>query len=327
MAYCPKCGTNLPEGARFCGICGAQVTAPEAPAAQAAPSYAQYQQPASSGYGTQQQQYGQASSGYGAQQQQYQQPRQAAPGYGGYAQPSYPDDYGWSRPVQQKKPARHVGLLRLLSLLFALGLIVLAAGIGGNVYLNRFIDESAQNVELSSKERSLTVSGITASINRDAKAYKKAAKELLLYSLKEAYPDQYSQNKDQINEAFDTYLSSIDDSELREAMKEDYDANSKEYGFRWFILWIGANASLLMIVGGALAGVTLILWFVFGGASAGPGKTWLLPLLLVAVLLAAGIIVPCFLIEPIENISSDAVNKVGNNLDSSTLTNIIYMLQ
>ena len=72
--------------------------------------------------------------------------------------------------------------------------------------------------------------------------------------------------------------------------------------------------------------MALVLWFVFGGASAGPGKTWLLPLLLVAVLLAAGIIVPCFLIDPIEKLSSDAINKVGNSLDSSTMSEIMYML-
>lgn len=33
MAYCPKCGAKLPDGAKFCGSCGSKVATPSAPAA------------------------------------------------------------------------------------------------------------------------------------------------------------------------------------------------------------------------------------------------------------------------------------------------------
>lgn len=32
--YCPKCGTQIDDGAKFCGNCGAQISAPAAPAQQ-----------------------------------------------------------------------------------------------------------------------------------------------------------------------------------------------------------------------------------------------------------------------------------------------------
>ena len=38
MPYCPKCGNELPEGAKFCPVCGTAVTTGEAPAASAAPT-------------------------------------------------------------------------------------------------------------------------------------------------------------------------------------------------------------------------------------------------------------------------------------------------
>jgi uncharacterized RDD family membrane protein YckC len=34
MPYCKKCGTELPEGAKYCPVCGTPVTAEAAPAAQ-----------------------------------------------------------------------------------------------------------------------------------------------------------------------------------------------------------------------------------------------------------------------------------------------------
>ncbi|MCQ2427133.1 MAG: zinc-ribbon domain-containing protein [Clostridia bacterium] len=36
MAFCPKCGTQIPEDTKFCPGCGAEVGAPAAPAAPAA---------------------------------------------------------------------------------------------------------------------------------------------------------------------------------------------------------------------------------------------------------------------------------------------------
>ena len=37
MGYCPKCGNELPEGAKYCPVCGTPVAAEAAPAAPATP--------------------------------------------------------------------------------------------------------------------------------------------------------------------------------------------------------------------------------------------------------------------------------------------------
>jgi uncharacterized RDD family membrane protein YckC len=37
MGYCPKCGNELPEGAKFCPVCGTAVSAEEAPATPVTP--------------------------------------------------------------------------------------------------------------------------------------------------------------------------------------------------------------------------------------------------------------------------------------------------
>jgi len=41
--FCPKCGAQNPDGAKFCHGCGTPLSAPEAPAAQAAPIIAEHQ--------------------------------------------------------------------------------------------------------------------------------------------------------------------------------------------------------------------------------------------------------------------------------------------
>ena len=80
MAFCTKCGAQLPDGAQFCTTCGAPQAAPApAPAPQPQPQYQQpqYQQPQ-----YQQPQY---------QQPQYQQPVYRQPVYQQpvYQQPQY----------------------------------------------------------------------------------------------------------------------------------------------------------------------------------------------------------------------------------------------
>lgn len=93
MAFCSKCGANLPDGARFCNVCGA----PQNPAP--AQTYQQpYQQP---------QPYQQAP--------QYQQPQyfqQAPP-----VQPYQPAPQA-QRPPRKKKRG---GFIRLLLFLLLLG--------------------------------------------------------------------------------------------------------------------------------------------------------------------------------------------------------------
>ena len=74
--FCPKCGNQLPDGAKFCTSCGAQMAAamPQQPQQPQQPQYQppqqQYQQPVYQQQPYQQQPYQQQYN----QQQQYQQP-------------------------------------------------------------------------------------------------------------------------------------------------------------------------------------------------------------------------------------------------------------
>ena len=79
--YCPKCGSEVADGAKFCPSCGAPIAAaPQPQQPQQAPQSPQYQQAPSDPYGAPQPPYGQASSG---------------PSFDGGAYPQYRTMGGW----------------------------------------------------------------------------------------------------------------------------------------------------------------------------------------------------------------------------------------
>ena len=323
MAYCPKCGANLPDNAHFCGICGAQLAAQTA---QAAPAYgsqqqaygAQYQQQT---YGNQyQQQPQQQSYGGSYQQQAYGAQYQQAPGYSAYLPQQ---DYGRQKPAKARKKEGPVGLLRLLSFLFAVGLVVLAAGFGSQLYFNRTYttlheDAISDIMQLYSSSGKKTVSEldeklidkneteikalILSAIAEDAKGTKKAAKDLIVRLMKstDKLSAIYKDEKDEITKALDDFSDALDDKLVREYAKEINKRCGEEFGIRWIIIRISSKATLLMIAGGALAGLALLLWLFLHGPSTGLTRSGFLPALCVAVVLIAAIIILCmFIFEPL----------------------------
>lgn len=105
--FCSQCGSKLPDGAKFCTSCGAQLAAAQQPQQPQQPQYQppqpnnQYQQQFQQPYGQQQynQQYQQQQYG---QQQQYQQYHQSA--Y--QQQPPYQPQYQQAYPMRQLKTDR-----------------------------------------------------------------------------------------------------------------------------------------------------------------------------------------------------------------------------
>ena len=342
MSYCPKCGAQLPDNARFCGICGAPIAS--------APAAGQFQQQQTGGYAPQyRQQTGsyntqqfsqQQTGGYAPQypQQQYQQPRQQ--NYG-WQQQQYPQqqyqqqyqqprqygagDYGWQRPTPPEKPVRHLGLLRLLSILFALGLIAAAVGIGCQLYFDRSYDkihdsalaeiretykDSEQNTEVVNSIDDKVVarnkadirSLIAAMVREDPKGLKTALKNTLIDVIRDTdeLSEIYSASSDNIKTFVSDLADSVEDQLILEYAKEFNKECSQEFGFRWLMLQVGARSLLVVMIGGGLALLCFLLWLILHGPSAGAARSWFVPMLVIALLLAAAIIaVSLFVIDPV----------------------------
>ena len=314
MAFCTRCGANLPDNARFCGICGSPLN--NQPARSAA-----------AGYNSQYAQSGQ-SRNYDSP---YAQPAgRAAPAYDSdYGMPRSFSDGGGRRPAEQeKKPVRHLGILRILSLLFALGLIVCAAGFGARLYFDRTYDclhdeliakAAESNSSGSGAQAAGTISTIdneiikkskgeirevlAAALCEDAGRLKNAVKALAVHLLKDmdGLSEIYNGQKDEINALLSDFLNAVDNKTLREPISLYSKDIGKEVGIRWLLLQIGARSMLLVIAGGGLAVLSLILWLVLGGPSAGAVRSFFLPALIVALVLAAAAIVLMLLVvKPVD---------------------------
>jgi hypothetical protein len=91
--YCPQCGTQNDDAARFCASCGLDLNAYKARAAQPQPPAGGYQQPPQQPYGYQQQPYQPPAQSVNI----YQQPNQPGYGYGGV--PRIASHMGWAIAV------------------------------------------------------------------------------------------------------------------------------------------------------------------------------------------------------------------------------------
>ena len=115
--FCPNCGTQLPDDARFCGSCGAQIT----PVRQAAPQ-PQYRQAPQQQSQQAQPQYRQAQPQQAQPQYQQAQPQQAQPQYQ-QAQPQYQQTYPQYQQQYVSPPPRQFRTDRALWKMILLGLI------------------------------------------------------------------------------------------------------------------------------------------------------------------------------------------------------------
>ena len=261
MAICPNCGSQIPDGVQFCGVCGA----PQGAQAQRQPA----QQP------MQQQPMQQPTYGYRqAAQQGYGAPQQKAPGAFGAKMKGL-----WQQVTSQPNGQVDFGLLRILSLVFAIGFIFFSLGLGSRIYYNRNIGETLEMYEelkgskLKTKEINQVKDSLYCTFRLDVKGALKASGM------------SSSDIKNMTNDQLD---------EQRDALKENLDNMYEEYGFRltmmkfgcvygsWF-LWVG-----LIIALGAAA-----FWWIKGGRPYNFQQAVILP----ALIAAAAIFVILFIVN------------------------------
>ena len=227
------------------------------------------QQPANYGYGQQQ-----ANSGYGQQRGYYGQNRPVAANTYGRQQPA---NYGQPGP----KRVKNQGLLKFLSLIFALGLLVAAVGWGCGMYLDRTYNETAEAG--ASKQQTRDV--FRAVVRESPERYRNA--------ILESYHEREYHGSDK--ELADSQYDSI-----YKAWMESYNETiQKQVGYRWYIVRIGAYSDTLLLIGGIAAGAALLLWLLLGGTRAGLSRTTLMPLLVMVLIWIACILLAVFLISPV----------------------------
>jgi len=194
-----------------------------------------------------------------------------------------PDDSEGLQPdtnataLSPEKPVRHIGLLKLLSVLFVLGMIVGALGIGGKLFFNRFYAYHHQNFKKSLS----TENDFMIIFRNDAEGYKKETGN----KVNNKYITHTVAELNEFDGDFDK-LARDDLKRLNERMERMAGT------FRYILLKLGAYSTLLMAIGFGLALLTLILWFALGGISAGFIKSGMMASFIVSgVLVIAAILV------------------------------------
>ena len=289
MAFCTKCGASIADGAKFCGICGAPVggAAPVRQAAQPAP-----QQDNWDSYGD-----------------------------------SYAESYGYT-PQRQAAPSRR-GPLRAFSVIFAIGFLILSVGFGMNIFYNRQVDSAVNESYESQKEyyqKAKEEGWYSAdelqkqlkSLDKQINAAKKQSWRVLgptlrcdvIGAMRASIPDigdydrnDYSSDEwDSLKESITKSRESVEDrikdltaKEIREYRKDLEDSRQEgidKAGGRYVWLIICAYNHILMIVGGALALISLIVWIALGGLRGPLSQTTVLPAVITLVVL--GIVLMIF---------------------------------
>ena len=251
MAICPNCGAQVPDGVQFCGECGAPLAAQQ-------PVQQQYQQPYQ-----QQPTYGYrqaAQQAYGAQMQQ------KAPGAFGAKMKGF-----FNQLTSQPNGQVDFNLLRILSLVFAIGFILFSLGLGSRIYYNRNIGEVTE--DMSTKETRLYRDLIYATFRMDPKGVAKA--------MGVSNSDIKAMSKDDIQTA-------------KDSIKDTLDKEYEEYGFRMTMFKFGTVwGSLFLWVGLIIALCAAGFWWLKGGRPYNIQQSVILP----AVIAACAIFVILFIVN------------------------------
>ncbi len=244
----------------------------------------------------------QQQSGYNGN---YGRPQLRPDGYGNHNRNQYngnsynrPQGYGGGRPAGNRK-VQNQGLLKLLSLVFALGLLALAIGLGSNIYQDRSYRESVKDSEFSERENEMYKKAYFAIAREDPAELRSIRREIQhLYS---TYSSDGTLNNEQQN------------AELKEQLKQANEHIGKKIGYRWTIIKISLMSDSLMIGGGVAAVVALALWLILGGTKAGLSRATILPLMVMILIWAACVILLAYVITLV-NLSEELEKEVLLNL-------------
>lgn len=265
MAICPNCGANIPDGIQFCSECGAPL--PQAPVQQARPAYgyrqaAQQAQQAPQGYEPQ--------PGYGAPQGYDPQQGYGAPqGYGVPMQPRVSftqkvKGFFASLKAAPVKPVNRL-LLRILSIVFAVGLLLLAIGIPTGIYLNRCFDES-DLASVSGSSKSVAMQYLGAGTN--ANALRNAIKN----------SERLSSRKNYEKFVWNNTANTENDKDVKaEVEKVEEKARDSYGGFNWFLMKVGLHNALFIWLGIGLCVLSGCAWWILGGRTATLSQNAIMP--------------------------------------------------
>lgn len=275
MAICANCGANVPDGVQFCGECGA----PMPPV----------QQPAQPVYGYRQ-----------AAQMQAQQAQQAQQGYGA------PQGYGYGAPVMQPRaglkdramnffaglkadPVKPVNrmLLRILSVVFAVGLLLLAIGIASGIYANRCFDESEYASSSGSTKAIITE---YLRVGTNVKALRNADKSNSRLDAKRSY-EKFS---------WDKTADTDNDKNIKTRLEEELDKVRENYGgFTWFMMKLGLLNPLFIWLGAIIAILSGCAWWILGGRIATLSENAVMPAIYGVLGFFALLLILCLILAPV----------------------------
>ena len=221
-------------------------------------------------------------------------PRQAYPAYG---RPN--PGHGRNGPPNGKPPLKNKGLLKFLSFLFALGLLVVSAGLAGTIWFNRY---AAATLDSYTERENIT--------ERVSARRKRLFNEALIASMNSEITDGLKAQAKFKDTGTDTaYIDKLNAAEL-EPYRENNDLRlekaEKQFGFSWTVLKLARNANLFLIAGGILCGFSLILWFALGGRFSRFSRTTAAPLLTMFIIWGICFIGMVYLIDPVDYID---INK------------------
>lgn len=236
--------------------------------------------------------------------------RQAQPApqqYSGDNWGAYDDGFsGYSAP--KKAAPSNRGILRAMSIIFAIGFLICAFGTSGLVYYHRqvgfTVDEMVEAFgglgDITQKQINLAKGQLARSMGPQLRCDVIGAERAEVPTVDEymesnnvdrekavkAVEDEKKETEEYIKE-----LSAKDLKDRREEMAKSNRENVEKVGFRAVWLIVSAYHTLIMIIGGALMLIALIAWLALGGTSGPLSETTVLPAVIACVALGVILIV------------------------------------
>ena len=209
----------------------------------------------------------------------------------------------------KKEMPRKTGLQRFLAVLFVLGIIAGSLGLGEKIYYDRTLDavteegiirnaalaEHPLNRTLSEQEIKDYVKEFAPAIIRQdeagLKAFIRKSLDLVIRNSADDFRAYYMRDEAKYRERLDQAAEkALADEEFMGGLQEFAASFRNKLGILWHLLKIVWYSGEITIAGFALAGLSLLLWFLCGGVSAGPVRGGLVPALLVSIACAGAIL-------------------------------------